>query len=266
MNAMKPFLFALLLPALLALGGCKKHEVELLNTTVTLSPAFSVPALTGYAETGTCSLILTSENRLVFSLSVDSLAADDQLQIAHIHLGNPVENGDVLVDLVDGFKIAFNGATASGEITVTAAQAETILNDEVYVNVHSKKVPTGLLRGPVGKQLIWAQDIPLTANKPGRTETGLSTLRLTADGTLYSLLKVNNLAAGDNLQVAHIHRDSLVAGGDVLFDLCRGASEFGLPVEISLTAAQSTDFQTKPCYINCHSSQEPTGFLGAQIR
>lgn len=100
----------------------------------------------------------------------------------------------------------------------------------------------------------------------GRSETGLLTMQLNADNTLHYSFKVDNLASGDALTMAHFHAGDPVTNGPVIlpFPAWTGNTASG-----SLTLRQSlVDSLKDPdndIYFNVHSTQQPAGLVRGTV-
>jgi len=263
------FVAVLAFVALLA-ASCRELTPALLfERTVFISPQNNNPSLASRSESGTIALSLDADNVLSYSIVVSNLSPVDTLLFAHIHTGNPAENGDVLVTLVDNINSKFDGTKASGTVTLTSAQADAIVKNPngLYANVHSSLFPGGLARGTVGADMAFAQDVVLDSAAAGRAESGLAVLRLLSNGTLYSNITIDNLATGDALLFAHVHDDRTGSTmGAVMFDLCKAAADFGVVQKNTLTEEQQTSLKTVKSYVNVHSEQVPQGLVRGQIR
>jgi len=77
------------------------------------------------------------------------ITAGDALTAAHIHAGDPVTNAGLYIP----FPGAFAANVLSGNIALTQAQADSIQNFPMYVNVHSSQSPGGIMRGKWIKRL-----------------------------------------------------------------------------------------------------------------
>jgi CHRD domain len=120
-----------------------------------------VPPTPG-AGRGIASFVLSSDGALLyFSVSVTDLSSP--ARAAHIHLGSPGANGDVIVNLCGAGstpRCASDGLVASGTIDSSALvgpMAGRTLEDllavletnATYANVHSDRFPNGEIRGQV---------------------------------------------------------------------------------------------------------------------
>lgn len=148
---------------LVLVSGCEEDSVGLGDETfsATLTGGGEVPAVTTAASGDVDFAHDVSEAELEFSLSVDDMT---DITAAHIHLGEPGENGPVVAFLFDpAAPITVNALTiiSSGEITagdVNTAQGfdgtfaslmEEIRAGRAYVNVHTVANPDGEIRGQI---------------------------------------------------------------------------------------------------------------------
>ena len=123
-----------------------------------------------------------------------------------------------------------------------------------------------------GNATIWVRNIPLSGwnevppNALG--DTGVAILRLTADSVLHSKVKVELSAASGLLTAAHIHEAAAGANGQVRIGLASSAADFGVFREIKLTAVQYDLLfdESKPLYVNAHTTVKPGGLVRGQIR
>ena len=258
----------------LAFTACTKDQIAMApkvvkEWTIPLSTTYQNPAIAGRSETGTVMLKLLSDNSLAYTLSVTGLAYGDELVAAHIHTGNVAANGPVILPIDP----VFTGSTATGVIlNLRSSFADSLKSDlnELYFNIHSKQSPGGLVRGQLNVGIKFAADVVLSCNNQvpmtSTMTTGLSLLRLTTDKKLYSKLIVNNLAYGDNLLYAHIHKGAAGANGPVIINLAETAADFGVIKMFVLTDVNITSLTTEQVYVNVHSTNFPGGIIRGQIR
>ena len=115
---------------------------------IALSSKNQVPPVEGRITNGTAKITI-DKNFVLFNIKVKNVSGDDTLTAAHIHLGAPDANGDVLLGLVDGTSISFEEGEASGVLKVKDKIISRLKKEStrLYVNVHSTKHPPGLVRG-----------------------------------------------------------------------------------------------------------------------
>jgi len=268
---------ALLCPVItLLLWACSKDSTPppaptvVKEWNVALSPKNEIPARAGRTETGTVNIKLYSDNSIKYSIDVTSLATNDTLTAAHIHTGDVITNGPVIL----GFDPAFTGGTASGTINnIRSSFVDSLKNDanDLYFNVHSTKIPGGLIRGPMNTTMAMAEDIVmLGANEVPTpvitTATGLAILRFTTDKILHSKVTITNLESADALAAAHIHKAAAGVNGPVIVPLCDNAGDFGEVQTITLADDVFNSVKNDPAYVNAHSTNHPAGFVRGQIR
>ncbi|MEH0158556.1 CHRD domain-containing protein [Limibacter armeniacum] len=256
-------------------GGTEPEVVQ--EWEVALSPKLEVPAVADREETGMAKFTLYDNNELIYEIMVDGLAETDELTAAHIHTGNPAQSGDVLFTLVDGTDIVFTDNMVTDTLTLTEEEVTTIQGMDLYVNVHSTEVPSGLVRGQLDVMIDMAADVPLAVDNEtdpleGRTETGTAILRMTADSVLFYSLEVEGLDAEDMLTMAHIHAGAAGADGDVIVDLLDGVSfedvEGNQFVQDSVMVTDVTIYETVTggdAYVNIHSNDAPSGLVRGQV-
>ncbi len=236
---------------------------------IPLSAKYESPAPSGRNETGTVNLKLMSDNALKYTITVNALNAGDALIAAHIHTGDAITNGPVIL----GLEPVFTAGSANGEIKNLRSSLIDSLksdNNELYFNAHSTQVPSGLVRGQLNTNIEVAADVALnSANEvPAGTSAaiGVGLLRLTSAKKAYIKLTVTGLEAGDALVAAHIHKAAVGVNGSVILGFYSSAADFGtvkiLPVDDVLYASLKND----PIYFNAHSTAKPGGIIRGQIR
>ena len=237
--------------------------------SIALSTKNENPAPAARNETGTATLQLFSDNSLKYTINVIGLASGDALSAAHIHTGNVVVNGPVIL----GLSPTFTGSTATGTITnLRTSFVDSLKSDvnELYFNVHSTQVASGLVRGQLNTNLDMVADVALSgANEVPAiitTATGTALLRLTTKKELFVRVSIASLEANDTLAVSHIHRGAAGANGGILLDLYANAAEFGTVKVITVTDAQIATLKNDALYVNVHSRRRPSGIVRGQIR
>jgi hypothetical protein len=223
----------------------------------------------GRTETGTVNIRLMSDNSIEYTLAVVGLAAGDALTNAHIHVGDVITNGPVIL----GFTPVFTGSNAAGTITNIRSTFVDSLKDnanELYFNVHSTQFPGGLVRGQMNTNIEMAEFLTLTgANEvPATTTTATAEFlfRLTSAKKAYIKLTPANLEAGDAWTAAHIHKATTGVNGSVILGFYANAAEFGT-VKVSTVADDLfTSLKTDPIYANAHTTTKPAGLIRVQIR
>ena len=124
----------------------KKDDTKPTTTTTTLTAvvdgAQQVPTVTTSA-TGTFTGTYTSvDNKLEYTVTYQGLTPN----MAHIHLGAPGATGAVAIPF------ATLDSPIKGSIILTAEQADKLLNNGMYVNIHTAANRSGEIRGDIKKQ------------------------------------------------------------------------------------------------------------------
>jgi hypothetical protein len=237
--------------------------------SIPLSARNEVPAPASRTEGGAAGLQLLSDNSLKYTINVTGLAAGDVLTAAHLHVGDVITSGGIVL----GLNPVFTGATASGTISgLRSTLIDSLKSDanEIYINVHSSGVPAGLVRGQLNTTLEMVADVPLVgANEvPTVTTTanGLALLRLTSGKKLYAKITVNNLETADALTAAHLHKAAAGANAGILLGIYGSAAEFGNVKILTVDDAMFNSIKTDAIYVNAHSVNKPAGLIRGQIR
>lgn len=256
------------------LNSCKKKDnmpsvTVVKEWTLTLSAKNENPAPAGRSETGTANFKLMSNNSLTYTFSVSGLASGDALTAAHFHTGNAGSNGGVILS----FNPTFSGSSATGTIVnIRQSFVDSLKSDanEIYFNVHSTQVASGIVRSQINTKVELAMDIALSGTNevPSiiTTATGVARLRLTADKKLYSIITVGTLEVSDALLFAHIHRGTAGANGTVLVTLASAVGDFAINKVFTLDDAQYTAVKNDALYVNAHSTLYASGVVRGQIR
>jgi hypothetical protein len=254
--------------------ACKKDNPK---TSITTLKSWTIPLSTsnenippfGRTETGTANFQLLSNNSLTYSIAVVGLAYGDALVAAHIHVGDVISNGGVILSL----NPTFNGSSASGTINnIRTSLVDSLKNDmnELYFNVHSTQVPGGLMRGQLNTKIDVAEYVTLSgANEVpavSTAATGTALIRVTSAKKVYIKLDVANLEMGDTLAVAHIHKGAAGANGSVILGFYSNAADFGTVKVTALTDDLYASLKTDVIYVNAHSTSKPGGLIRGQIR
>lgn len=266
--------FATLFAATAIFASCKKSdsapEAQVVKEImVSLAAANENPQPTGRTERGMATIKVYNDNSITMDASVTGLASGDNLTLAHIHAGDPVTNGPVVLDFMPAFTGSMVKASVRGVRTsfIDSLKAGTA---ELYVNIHSAQVPSGIVRGQLFNEVNFAASVALSGMNEvpsvTTTATGMALIRITTDNKLYSKVTVSNLEAGDALSAAHIHTGAAGANGGVLIGICESAADFGMTKIFSPSAAILNSIKNDALYVNVHSTMRPSGVVRGQIR
>lgn len=253
--------------------SCKKETAPAATVTkeitVLLAAANENPQPSGRTETGTASIKVFSDKSVTVDITITGLASSDNITAGHFHVGDPVTNGGVVVDL----NPTVMGNMVKAKLTnVRSSFIDTLMNGtaDIYLNVHSTQVPSGIIRGQVFNGVTFASSVALSGMNEvpavTTTATGMALLRITADNKLYSKVTVTNVEAGDAVTAGHIHTGAAGTNGGVLIGICESAADFGVTKIFTPTTAILTAIKTDALYVNVHSTNRPSGIVRGQIR
>ena len=258
---------------LVALSSCSKKDpavaTVLKQWNIALSSKFENPAPASRNETGTVALTLLSDNSLTYTITVNNLASGDVLSAAHLHVGDVITSGGIVLPLTP----VFNGSTGTGTTTsLRSTLVDSLMDDskEIYFNIHSAQVGSGLVRGQLNTNIEMAADVVLSgANEVPvvtTTATGLALVRLTSKKILYTRIAIANLEAGDAMSVAHIHKAAAGTNGGVITGIYGTAAEFGTVKILTVDDLTFASLKADAIYVNAHSVNKPGGIVRGQIR
>ncbi len=276
---MKPFikLFYCGLLSTVFITACKKDDVEdAVTPPVTVAKEYSVrvgaaneiPANTR-TENGIGSLKIFSDNSITFNVALSNFVASDTIKAAHIHLGNAVNNGGIVV----GFTVTATAGTLEAKaLNVRQTLVDSLKNNsaDFYVNIHTAQFPGGLVRGQVGKNILQAYNVALSGlNEPTpviTSATGTAFVRINEDNKLISRITISGMEAGDTLRFAHIHIGATGINGPVITNLADTRNNFETTEIRTISAGLADSIATRMVYVNVHSNFSPGGKLRGQIR
>lgn len=254
--------------------GCDKNDDDdkpgttvVKEWSVPMDVKFENPSPAGRMETGSAELQLHSDNTLSYHIMISNLAAGDAITAGHLHTGDAITNGSVILNL----NPVFTNGMATGVVTVDRQSlVDSIKSGAVYINLHTTLFPAGLIRGQLDKTIDFAMDVAMTGaneNPPvSTTATGLTLFRLTSDKTLYYKMSVSDLESDDALTAGHIHTGAAGTNGSVIIGLAASADDFGIGKMKVLTDAEIANVKNDVIYVNAHSVKHAGGIIRGQIR
>lgn len=224
----------------------------------------------GKADSARLQFVVMNNNSIRYDVFIDSLnAAGDRITKVQLQLGDPLTEGPVLLDL----NPRLSGWYASGVINgVRQSLIDTIKNETIakYVNVYTANAPTGLVRGQLGSQIVYAKNVELTgANVTPAvttTTTGTAYIRIAEDRTLYSKIVINNPDAANAETAAGIYQGAPGATGALILNLATAATDFNVTKKIPLTETQYTQLLNNRSYVLVRSALNTSGKLRGQLR
>ncbi|WP_336513899.1 CHRD domain-containing protein [Pollutibacter soli] len=277
-TAKQLFFGAITVASLFVMNSCTKDDNDPSNPggsnptmvkkwEIPISAAFEIPAPAGRTETGNAVLELWSDNSLRYSINVPSVTAGDSLTMAHLHSGDPVTVGPVILNLAPTF---VNGVASDTITGLRQSLADSIETGAVYLNVHSKDFPDGLVRGQLDKTIDFATDVNMTGANVvpavNTTADGKSYFRLTTDKILYSTTTVNNIEAGDSVTTGALYLGAADANGTLMQQFADSYADFGITKADTLTDEQITQLKSDPVYVTIASKNQANGLVRGQIR
>ncbi|MFQ5855994.1 MAG: CHRD domain-containing protein, partial [Anaerolineae bacterium] len=180
------------------------------------------PVAIGSSGQGTF-VLNADQTQLSYRISVQNI---EDITAAHIHRGQPGEDGPVVFDLYDGTGSFDPDNPISGALELPATAVQDLLAGNYYANVHTTENPEGEIRGqiiaftPAGSyeaSLSGANEVPAVST----TAAGLGSFTL--DSNLTHLDYLVTVANIENITAAHIHRAPAGQTGPVAHTLFDGS-------------------------------------------
>lgn len=249
-----------------------KAKVKVQTFEVNLSTETQIPAIMGREETGTVTLDLFDDNSLDVNFDIKNLKDSDEIIAAHVHKGDVVSMGEIVIDLLDEGAIKFDRGAAKGTLNLKPEQVTALKGDNIYVNVHSKEAQPGLVRGDIGVKVDKAYNVMASPKFSlhtimNRNETATAYFRL-IENKLHFNITIKDLDPTDQIVAAHIHKGDVVSNGEILIDLLPEGITFNDGIAkgvITLDEGKINTFKTGDNYVNIHSAQQQAGLLRGQL-
>jgi len=199
---------------------------------------------------------------------------------AHIHLGMPGENGDVIIPITPMQSDNRNGRFLPEDNTynISAEERAALFRRGLYVNIHSLDNPPGAIRGQLmlESQTVFTGflsgifEVPaITTSALGGVQAELSGSRMAFVGTFDGL---SSPVATDIAGGAHIHEGLAGATGGIVLELglsldgdMRGGRFPAGMNTFQLTEGQADTMRARGYYVNIHSQDINSGELRAQL-
>ncbi len=236
--------------------------------TVDLTTTNKIPGDSVRKDHGYGLLTLMSDSSLAYDIYVAPLGSGDALTTAQLFLGSPAENGRPLVTLTGIRFTESNNAKGTIPVKRPVLDSLQLTSSPLYLVISSNQQQTGLLRGQLGKKIIYATDV--TMNGAGFTPpvatsvSGLTVLRLLQDNvTLFYNVQVTGVPANDVLTSAAIRR---VSDNSILVQLAGSAAGFNVPLSTTISATTAASIKADPLYIDVRSTLYPNGLIKGKIR
>ena len=123
----------------------KKEEAAPTSSTIALSATINgaqqVPANASVATGTFVGSYNSGSKQLTYTVTYQGLTPS----IAHIHVGAPGAAGPVAIPFAN------LASPITGTVTLTSDQANNLLTNSMYVNLHSNAYPNGEIRGDIHK-------------------------------------------------------------------------------------------------------------------
>ncbi len=238
--------------------------------TATLTPEQS----TGDVESdgaGTASVQLTDAGALYF-VTVDGLTGS--IANAHFHEAEIGDDGGVVRGIFDDFDgtTAFGLWTASDDEALTDELTESLLEGDLYLNVHTGDYPAGEIRGQVLPSSGWgfhaALDAEQSTGDVTSDGTGTGTFTFTDAGLIFHVT-IDGLTGP--IANAHFHHAAAGEDGGVvrgIMDDFEGNTASGVwraSDDEALTDELISELFAGNLYVNVHTDDYPAGEIRGQV-
>ena len=200
----------------------------------------------------------------------------------HIHVGAVGANGPILRNLmVEADSDDPTAGEFEGEFELSDEQVATLINDGLYVNLHTMSFPAGELRGQIDiEPTVMVAGIPLEESQqlndvPDTAATGSFSVtlvgnRLMVEGTFSdltsALMPVGGADSVGNPESAiHIHMGEVGENGPIVRNLTVDEAAGTFEGLFTLSDEQVSTFTADGLYVNVHTMDFPSGELRGQI-
>jgi len=248
----------------------EEPEVET-PVTETASKTYNLGAVANPDISGTARFATFSNDSTVVELKLEN-TPDGGMHPAHIHFNTAAEGGDIALDLT-----TVDGATGESSTHVTALKDgtaityEQLLEYDGYINVHLSEddLATLVAQGDIGQNELTdtSKEYALgSVSDPNIDGTATFTKRV--NGEALAVLALSNTPA-DGMHPAHIHANTAVEGGGIVFDFTIVNGETGISKTNVAELKDGTPFLYDDVleydgYINVHLSMDDLATLVAQ--
>lgn len=255
----------LLLALAFSMQSYAGHLGEKLMFSARLNGAQEVPSI-DVPGMGVASFVLNGDmDSLCVQVNVSGLSG--AITGMHIHDGVAGMNGDVLVN----FSAFVDGNMMQTVVSpVDPALITKMIDQELYLNVHTAANPSGEIRGQIKLETDWGYQAQLSAEQETMEvmsdATGLASFNLSLDNyKLEARVAIDGLTGP--ITGAHLHQAMPGMDGDVvinLTDLIEGNTIEGVIIE-GLNADFIDALKNGEIYINIHTDEYPAGEIRGQL-
>ncbi len=235
------------------------------------STTYQLSSVSDPSISGTATVTDNNDNTITVDLDLQNTPSGG-MHPAHIHFNTAVEGGDIAITLgtVDG-STGMSSITFSALDDGTAITYEELLDFDGYINVHASADDLGTLvaQGDIGQnELTGTTKVYALGSVAVEDISGTATFAERVNGEALATIMLNNTPA-DGMHPAHIHSNTAVEGGDIIFDFAfvngaNGISKTNVAALKDGTAIGYDDILTIDGYINVHLSTDDLGTLVAQ--
>lgn len=245
--------------------------VEGLAFDAWLDGAQEVPIVATMAK-AVASIVLADDlSMATYDVRITGLSGP--IAASHLHLGDPGQNGGVILDLgagIMGSERIMGTFNTSGLGDMLISQ---LLRGEVYLNVHTAMYPDGEIRGQVYRymregytvDLSGMQEVPMNMS----TATGGGIITVDRDQSNAHIMLVTDATM---TQAAHLHEAAPGVNGPVIYDLGEAWMDngvftywTGMDANTPFTVANSVQLRSGMLYANVHTTAFPNGEVRGQV-
>jgi hypothetical protein len=192
-------------------------------------------------------------------LSVSGTFSGFPATVAHVHRGAAGVAGPIV------FALSIPTATSvSGAAVLSAADVTNLLDDALYVNIHSAAFPGGEIRGQLRFTRNFQSEATGALETPPNGSTATASARYSLNqpaGTLTYGVEFQGLVP----TVAHIHTGAAGVAGPILFPLTQTGPTTFSGTTPALSNASLIALATEGLYLNIHTAAFPGGEIRDQL-
>lgn len=228
-----------------------------LHFAAQLTGANEVPVIATTA-TGLGSFVLSfNATKLEYKALVTGLSGP--IVAAHLHFGEADKAGPVV------YPLTFSGNSLTGTLDVSAAFVDSLLNDKIYINVHTAANPGGEIRGQLSFFSTIAFDVVgIGANEvPAKVSPGKALGIGWIDGGLDTL---SYLVMYDSLTptAGHFHTGAAGVNGPVIIPFTAVPGSKFFIGRVGIKPDTLSKILKGAVYLNLHTAANPGGEIRGQ--
>ena len=240
-------------------GEIRGQITKAKNTLLTavLSGSQVSPPTNSFASGTAIAFLHEPHNRLCYVIETSGIAG---ATAAHVHLGMPGNNGPLLVTA------GTNGGSwcgVSGSLSDTEAQA--VLAEQVYVDVHTNAYPNGEIRGQFLVDLGSCFNAACTGAQeaPPNASTGFANAHMVVEPDDH--ITLTGMFSAVPVIAAHVHMGPIGVAGPIVFPLTWSNTTGELSATFQATPLDLANLRAGLWYVNLHSSAFPGGEVRGQL-